>query len=168
MRNIVSYICHNVNLPVLPWKNDYFVIIDHFHFPRFLLVEKKITNKAFQIVRWRRSLCCYINNSYQTRLILNFITTFSTKLKLTLNPEGALFVFDFCRIFSQLPYLFKLFIYTFQASPHPKLQRIWLKTNWYCTCRNKRKAVGVYAEKRSKIQNKIKIYNAESIRIQNS
>jgi hypothetical protein len=50
IRTIVSYICHNVNLPVLvlPWKNDYFVINDHFHFPRFLLIEKKIPIKPFR------------------------------------------------------------------------------------------------------------------------
>jgi hypothetical protein len=38
LSNLYMYLC--VNLPVLAWKNDYFVITDYFHFPRFLLVEK--------------------------------------------------------------------------------------------------------------------------------
>jgi hypothetical protein len=48
MQTIVSFISSNVNLPVLAWKYDEFVITDHFHFPRFLLVEKKIPIKLFR------------------------------------------------------------------------------------------------------------------------
>jgi hypothetical protein len=43
MQIIISYICHNVNLPDIAsktWKYDYFIITDHFHFPQFQLVEK--------------------------------------------------------------------------------------------------------------------------------
>jgi hypothetical protein len=49
MRTIVSYISYNVNLPVLAWKYDEFVITDRFHLPRFLLVEKKIPIKLFRL-----------------------------------------------------------------------------------------------------------------------